>query len=61
METHKILHVDSKPNHLDHAGGVLHVAAEGLVVVLLADHGHGAVLAQAPALLTQRNVRKIIF
>ena len=50
-----------KHNHLDHAGGVLHVAAKGLVVVLLADHGHGAVLAQAPALLTQRNVMKIIF
>ena len=56
-----MLNVDSKPNHLHHAGRVLHVAAEGLVVVLLADHGHGAVLAQAPALLTQRNVRKLIF
>ena len=36
---------------LDNGGGVLHAPAEVVLVVLAADHGHGAVLTQATALL----------
>ena len=36
---------------LDNGGGVLHAPAEVVLVILAADHGHGAVLTQATALL----------
>ena len=37
---------------------MLHAAAEVVLVVLAADHGHGAVLAQTATLLKKSNSRK---